>query len=660
MPNMVAERALPATISIHNALQMELGLQCKIGATIGEAYCGVVGGVKRHEYAVLGPSVNLAARLMASKMNPGILVDNRVRMMANRSYGFNALTPVVAKGYKDPVPIFEPLSPLERDWGKILPNFVGRKDEIMHIMQLARDMVLANNVAAKMVMIEGKSGMGKTATVAHAIEHIRKLMGANKHRLIITKNVGKESDSLVPFGVFRYIIRDVLKNFRASNDDKSYVSGTSCYTSLQQSIGWESLSGRSISQSTANLSTTAQSDVLKNLCRELDMPSSFIDHALSHLLGLKQEAKSKAKPPPPKIMISFLARAFKVCTQDARLVVLALDDLHHADDMSWKVIQQIFETAPNVLVIGTTYPTDNCKLNIDKAFFEELKTKHAGKRFVSQSMKPLTKEETTLMIMKTLGLQKKEVKADLLAGVTIQSGGMPHFVNEILEQVKRQMAIDEDFEISDMTYESFGDLVLQRVDDFDLNTRNMLNIGAVLGLSFTLDEVIAVQMKTSEGQEAAVRSATQDGLREAVKEGIVECKSIPSDEEEGRTVTKYSFYHAVWRTALLNLMLDGRKRDLHRTIAEVLEDKGKGTDEYMFQTRLFSHWVQSGNFVKASELALALGKHFEERLGLPAQSIKLYNDALSLRRENEDVSIGVAGKKCSYLFYSFSLSLSPT
>ena len=194
-----------------------------------------------------------------------------------------------------------------------------------------------------------------------------------------------------------------------------------------------------------------------------------------------------------------------------------------------------------------------------------------------------------------------------------------------------------------MTYESFGDLVLQRVDDFDLNTRNMLNIGAVLGLSFTLDEVIAVQMKTSEGQEAAVRSATQDGLREAVKEGILECKSVPSDDDELKEITKYSFYHAVWRTALLNLMLDGRKRDLHRTIAEVLEDKGKGTDEYMFQTRLFSHWVQSGNFVKAAELALALGKHFEERLGLPAQSIKLYNDALGLRRETDDVTNGVAG-----------------
>ena len=61
-PNMVGERALPATIALHNALQFEMGIECKIGATFGDAYCGAVGGEKRHEYAVMGPSVNLAAR----------------------------------------------------------------------------------------------------------------------------------------------------------------------------------------------------------------------------------------------------------------------------------------------------------------------------------------------------------------------------------------------------------------------------------------------------------------------------------------------------------------------------------------------------------------------------------------------------------------------
>jgi class 3 adenylate cyclase len=70
-PNMISQRALPITRTIHDALQEELGVKSKIGGTYGRAYCGVVGGLTRHEFAVLGPSVNLSARLMASEFNPG-------------------------------------------------------------------------------------------------------------------------------------------------------------------------------------------------------------------------------------------------------------------------------------------------------------------------------------------------------------------------------------------------------------------------------------------------------------------------------------------------------------------------------------------------------------------------------------------------------------
>lgn len=40
------------------------------GITSGKAYCGEVGSPLRHEYAVMGPSTNLSARLMG-KAKPG-------------------------------------------------------------------------------------------------------------------------------------------------------------------------------------------------------------------------------------------------------------------------------------------------------------------------------------------------------------------------------------------------------------------------------------------------------------------------------------------------------------------------------------------------------------------------------------------------------------
>jgi hypothetical protein len=79
-PNMVEERGLPCISNIKKLVKTELDLNCRIGATFGKAYCGIVGAVCRHEYAVLGSPVNLAARLMATKDNSGILVDEAVMM----------------------------------------------------------------------------------------------------------------------------------------------------------------------------------------------------------------------------------------------------------------------------------------------------------------------------------------------------------------------------------------------------------------------------------------------------------------------------------------------------------------------------------------------------------------------------------------------------
>jgi hypothetical protein len=136
---MISCHCLPCTTAIHNALQVELGIESQIGGTFGSAYCGVVGGVWRHEYAVLGPCVNLSARLMCSAYNPGILVDNNVRLKASTEFTFNSLQPVKAKGYASLVPIFEPISAAEKHWGKPIRDFVGRKEQLSHIIRWAKD-----------------------------------------------------------------------------------------------------------------------------------------------------------------------------------------------------------------------------------------------------------------------------------------------------------------------------------------------------------------------------------------------------------------------------------------------------------------------------------------------------------------------------------------
>ena len=230
-PNMIAMRAMPFAFSIQASLE-ELGVQCRMGATFGRTYCGVVGGLKRHEFTVLGPSVNLAARLMASPDNPGILVDKDVMAHMSSQISFRPLAPVEAKGYDDLVPIFEPIkSENDGKWGMVKKNFVGRTNEIETAMQSAKDMVregaaCRKGAACRIMFIEADSGTGKSSFLVHATERIKAMLrGVNAmyRRTFVATNVSRENDSRIPFSLFRSIFRGVLSQIQADDED-SFLS----------------------------------------------------------------------------------------------------------------------------------------------------------------------------------------------------------------------------------------------------------------------------------------------------------------------------------------------------------------------------------------------------------------------------------------------------
>ena len=52
--------------------------------------------------------------------------------------------------------------------------------------------------------------------------------------------------------------------------------------------------------------------------------------------------------------VTTLAAAFRRCNNNLKLGVLAIDDAHQCDEASWLVFQEIFETADNILFMGTT------------------------------------------------------------------------------------------------------------------------------------------------------------------------------------------------------------------------------------------------------------------------------------------------------------------
>ncbi len=92
-----------------------IGLSIDIGITAGEAFCGLVGVPgRRCEYGVMGPSVNLAARLMCMCEAKGVNLLCCDQMRAELGKGrvkdvrFTSFDPVRVRGYAEAVGIHHP------------------------------------------------------------------------------------------------------------------------------------------------------------------------------------------------------------------------------------------------------------------------------------------------------------------------------------------------------------------------------------------------------------------------------------------------------------------------------------------------------------------------------------------------------------------------
>ncbi len=193
----VPVKALPTCRVIHRVLEEDVNIVCQVGATLGKVYCGVVGGLNRHEYAVLGPSVNLAARLMGQKNHPGVLVDDAVRRKS-RGTNFIAFPQVKAKGYTELVSVYKPLTAKEVRWGRTNPKFVGRRREIELVCKLAMDVTIPGK-PSKILFVWGESGSGKSSFVVNSIAKARTYLLHEKINMAFIRNINREGDSLVPF-----------------------------------------------------------------------------------------------------------------------------------------------------------------------------------------------------------------------------------------------------------------------------------------------------------------------------------------------------------------------------------------------------------------------------------------------------------------------------
>lgn len=422
-PSLISAVALPAILSVAELLSSE-DVSCRIGATFGNVHCGFLGSKQRHEYTVLGPSVNLAARLMTSELNNGLLVDQSVRDSCNEAFTFRPIGYTTAKGFSDKIMTYKPIM-IERLRRRCVPakHFVGRKKELDFIASKAK------LPGSRIVLIEGSSGLGKSALLFEASPVITKM--SDYRKTVLLEHIdGDARMSSVPFGALLPFVRSIAK-----------LSSGRC---------------------------DIEQDFTDEVRRLLSIPLNSSDEQ-------KDCRKFKTKE-----LISLAFQLCKILSKSLSWVgrlIISIQDCHRLDSFSWRTLAMLLEANDEIFLLGTTTTTARRGFRMDEETGDLLfGTFLQSDRLSILKLDFLPIEDIRQMALETLGADS--VQYELINSIYAETGGRPLFVQKVLERLSSARGKD------------FGeDLIIDQLDRLSSEKRRYVAVASCLGSGFTSDAV---------------------------------------------------------------------------------------------------------------------------------------------------------------------------
>jgi class 3 adenylate cyclase/tetratricopeptide (TPR) repeat protein len=197
------ERAVRCSLEL---LQLPGG-PYRAGLGTGAVYCGEVGSDARREYAVIGDSVNLAARLMQAAGDGELLIDRATYDQVGETTVYDRLRPITVKGKTGPINIWAVRAVHERPRGHLhdpeaAQPLVGRDAEIATSRALV-DCV--RSAGGQVVSLTGDAGIGKSRLAAEVIQL------AGRHGFAVFGGASRSHGTTTSYLVWRSIWRDLLE-----------------------------------------------------------------------------------------------------------------------------------------------------------------------------------------------------------------------------------------------------------------------------------------------------------------------------------------------------------------------------------------------------------------------------------------------------------------
>lgn len=227
---------------------------------------------------------------------------------------------------------------------------------------------------------------------------------------------------------------------------------------------------------------------------------------------------------------------------DSGPVLLTLEDLHWADDLSLEVVGQLARrlTDRPMVVVGT-YRSDELYPRVP---MREWRARLLHQRLAEEArLRRLSVAETTTMIRAILADQA--IGVQLAAAVHARSDGIPLHVEEFVGTASD----------GDRLPQTLSDAILARAEPLSDRARATADAAAVIGRSFSFDLLVEVAGAPPEDVAA--------GLRELEERSFVQAGAEPST---------WDFRHALIRDTLYDGLSVPARRRLHARVVRAAHD----------------------------------------------------------------------------------------
>ena len=547
------ERALRAALEMMDAIRAfnrthgtELDLH--IGINSGPVIAGRIGAENRRDYSVMGDAVNLAARLEDASSNGEIFVGPGTYQQTAHAFEFEKIPPLNLKGKDRPVQAHrliraKTVAKSRRGIEGLRTQLVGRDSELRRIEAALAEL---GRGRGGICAVLGEAGIGKSRLITEARTSAKHFQWAEGRALSYTA------------GMSYWLARAVLANMLGIESDAAPE--------------------KSAAQLKRVLSQGSEStDVYVYLARLFELP---LDESMQERVKFLSTEALQAR------ILQAVQDSIRVRAKE-RALILIWEDMHWADPSSVEVFENLLPLSKDVplLLICIARSDDNPATDL----LERIENDYE-KRFERIELTPLNEEQSRALFEQLLKIDNPRMRDMILD----RADGNPFFLEELIRSLIDAGALTTDGnslvatrEIKEVDVpETLQSTLMTRIDRLQPGIKGTLQRASVIGRIF--EEHVLGRLHRDEP------TRLDNLLGELQRREFIRLREdTPPDDRE------YLFKHAITHDVVYNSMLLARRKELHKLVAEALEQ--------LFPDRL-------------EDLSATLGYHFE-RADAPARAI---------------------------------------